>query len=114
MPNLSWDVFWRDHGASRGLRGLAGDADKAHGSFGKFSSMAKGGLLSAAGAAARFGAVGATALIGAGAAAAAYGLKVASSNEQARISFTTMLGSAEKANRFLRDLQQFAAETPFE
>lgn len=34
--------------------------------------------------------------------------------EQARIGFTTMLGSGEKANAFLKDLQQFAAQTPFE
>ena len=53
--------------------------------------------------------------IGAGAAVAVgAGLKVASSMEQARIGFTTMLGSAEKADVFLRDLQAFAAETPFE
>lgn len=34
--------------------------------------------------------------------------------EQARIGFTTMLGSAEKADRFLREMARFAAETPFE
>jgi tape measure domain-containing protein len=34
--------------------------------------------------------------------------------EQARIGFTTMLGSAEKADAFLKDLAQFAATTPFE
>jgi tape measure domain-containing protein len=114
MPTLSFDVLWRDHGASRGLRGLSGDADKAHTSFGKFSSMADKGLIGAARAAARFATVGVAALVGAGAAATAYGLKVASSNEQARISFTTMLGSAAKADKFLRELQRFAATTPFE
>lgn len=34
--------------------------------------------------------------------------------ENADIAFTTMLGSAEKADSFLRQLQQFAATTPFE
>lgn len=33
---------------------------------------------------------------------------------QANIAFTTMLGSAEKASSFLKDLQAFAASTPFE
>ena len=44
----------------------------------------------------------------------AMGTKVAAGNEQAEISFTTMLGSAEKAGAFLKDLQAFAAKTPFE
>src|SRR5690606_13456930 len=34
--------------------------------------------------------------------------------EQARIGFTTMLGSAERADAFLRDVADFAARTPFE
>jgi tape measure domain-containing protein len=34
--------------------------------------------------------------------------------EQARIGFTTMLGSAERAEVFLRDMADFAAKTPFE
>ena len=33
---------------------------------------------------------------------------------KAKIGFTTMLGSAEKADAMLRDLQKFAATTPFE
>jgi hypothetical protein len=33
---------------------------------------------------------------------------------QSKIAFTTMLGSGEKAGAFLRDLQAFAAATPFE
>ena len=33
--------------------------------------------------------------------------------EQSQIGFTTMLGSGEKASAFLKDLQQFAAKTPF-
>lgn len=34
--------------------------------------------------------------------------------EQARIGFTTMLGSAQQAGIFLKDLSRFAARTPFE
>ena len=34
--------------------------------------------------------------------------------EQARIGFTTMLGSAERAQVFLDDMAKFAAKTPFE
>lgn len=34
--------------------------------------------------------------------------------EQARIGFTTMLGSAEKAQKFLDDMADFAVKTPFE
>lgn len=33
--------------------------------------------------------------------------------EQSRIGFTTMLGSAQRADRFLRQLADFAAKTPF-
>ena len=55
----------------------------------------------------------------AGATAAIGGLGVkaiatAGQFEQMRIAFTTMLGSAEKADRFLRKLYDFAAKTPFE
>lgn len=41
-------------------------------------------------------------------------IKTASDLEQTTISFTTMLGSAEKANIFVRDLVDFAKRTPFE
>lgn len=34
--------------------------------------------------------------------------------EQSKIAFSTMLGSAEKANTLLRDLANFASKTPFE
>lgn len=75
--------------------------------FGADTKSSMRGIGVAAGAA--FGAIaaGATAVIG-------LGLKVASDMEQARIGFTTMLGSAEKADAFLRDLADFAAKTPFE
>lgn len=41
-------------------------------------------------------------------------LKGAMANEQLEVSFTTMLGSAEKAKKMMADLATFAAATPFE
>lgn len=53
--------------------------------------------------------------ISAAAGGAAVGLvKLAGEAEQAQVSFTTLLGSGEKAKAFLADLAQFAAHTPFE
>jgi tape measure domain-containing protein len=57
------------------------------------------------------------ALLGMG--AGAYGgiispLRYAGEMEQTRIGFETMLGSAEKAASFIKDLQSFSAKTPFE
>jgi tape measure domain-containing protein len=49
-------------------------------------------------------------LVGVGMAA----VKTAEDLNSARVSFTTMLGSAEAADKMLKDLQQFAATTPFE
>jgi tape measure domain-containing protein len=57
-----------------------------------------------------------------GLAGAAYGLynvgasalKAAGEMEQNRVAFTTMLGSAEKANALLQDMTKFAATTPFQ
>ncbi len=64
---------------------------------------------------AKAAAVGVGVALGAGAVAVGkWGLGIASANEQAQISFETMLGSADKATAFLEDLKAFAAETPFE
>ena len=41
-------------------------------------------------------------------------IKAAADMEQTRIAFQTMLGSAEKADVFIKDLVQFAKTTPFE
>lgn len=41
-------------------------------------------------------------------------LMMAGQLEQSQTAFSTMLGSAEKAQAFLKDLAQFAANTPFE
>jgi tape measure domain-containing protein len=58
--------------------------------------------------------LGGVALAGLAVAGGAAGLKTAAGLETARIGFTTMLGSAQKADVFLRKLQDFAARTPFE
>jgi len=54
-------------------------------------------------------------VIAAGLAAAGIAsIKLAADLEQSRVAFTTLLGSAEKADAFLKDLAKFAAQTPFE
>jgi tape measure domain-containing protein len=53
-------------------------------------------------------------IVALGTKAATFGLKVASSNEQAMISFTTLLGSADKASTLIADMKKMAAETPFQ
>jgi len=41
-------------------------------------------------------------------------VKAAAEYEQTRIAFENLLQSAEQASAFLRDLERFAARTPFE
>lgn len=55
--------------------------------------------------------IGLTAPLGA---ASVLALKASGDMEQAQISFTTLLGSAQKAGSYIRDLQSFAASTPFD
>lgn len=43
-----------------------------------------------------------------------FGLQSAASLQQAQVGFTTLLGSATKAGTYLKNLQAFAAATPFE
>lgn len=91
-------------GAERGLRSATREAGLLH--------RALGGVASGAGMLA--GAVGFGAL-----AAGAYGLgsSVIGMNsrlEQSQVAFTTLLGSGEAADAFLKDMAKFAATTPFE
>jgi tape measure domain-containing protein len=46
--------------------------------------------------------------------AGTYGVKVAADFQQTRIAFAGILGSADEANKRLKELQDFAAGTPFE
>ncbi|CAH0296588.1 Glycyl-glycine endopeptidase ALE-1 [Arthrobacter sp. Bi26] len=57
---------------------------------------------------------GVTVATAAATAAGAVGVATAAQMEQSEISFTTMLGSGEKAKAFLGDLSKFAAKTPFD
>ena len=41
-------------------------------------------------------------------------LKGAAEQEQLQVAFTTMLGSAEKANTLIKELSDFSASTPFQ
>jgi tape measure domain-containing protein len=66
-------------------------------SFLKTGALLVGGAL----------ATGATAAVG-------FGLKTAASLEQTQVSFKALLGSAEEADKFIRQMQEFAATTPFE
>lgn len=90
------DTELNSSGAEKAVSGLGG----------KLNSIAKIGLKAFTGAVTVAGtAVGALGAIG---------VKYNAEMEQYMSSFTTMLGSAEKATNHLNDLKQFAAKTPFE
>lgn len=98
-------------GFNAGMKG-AGKAVSGFGSMiAKLRNMASASFASIAGMAgtmiASFGILGAGAFIG-------WGVKVAAENEKARVSFTTMLGSAEQATTLLNQIAKFAGATPFD
>lgn len=100
-------------------RGFKGEAQRGIGGAiaGTAGSVAKGSL-----------AIGAALTVGAGAAIAKMGLGLVNIKEQAQIGFTTMFQNAAKATgnmkafgsasddaaKFIGEMQQFAAQTPFE
>ena len=89
-------------------------ADAGRESGGRFSGAfgnAIGGVGHALASALKVGTAAAGAAV---VAAGAVGVKTAAQLETAQISFTTMLGSAQKAQSFLGDLRDFAAKTPFD
>lgn len=53
-------------------------------------------------------------LSGAASLTVGFGLKTATAMEQAKVAFTTMLGSAQRAGKFLKSLTAFATRTPFD
>lgn len=73
------------------------------------SSLGGYGMTIASGIATGAAAAGA-ALVGLG----AYAVKAAGGFQNVQAAMTNMLGSAEKANAFISDLQEFAAKTPFD
>lgn len=92
----------------RGLRRVSDASDRSRRSFEAIGKMVPfGGIMRGVG-------VATAALGGLAAAAVGVGVKTAASMEQAQISFTTMLGSAQEADAFIRQLQDFAAKTPFD
>jgi len=86
-------------------RGMGASAESAALQTKMMSSQFNLVALAAAAIPAVLGAVAASAVM--------MGIGLASSLEQSEIGFTTMLGSAEKAKSFLKELQEFAKATPF-
>lgn len=87
----------------------SGVFDKIRNNFSSFgdrmdaaAGASKAFAVGLAGVTASFGALGVAAISG------------AADLEQTKIAFTTMLGSAEKANKMIKDLTNFAKTTPFE
>lgn len=95
------EVSIRDQ-VAKGLKGIEG---KLRGFGSRVGSI--GSSLAGVGAAAGgvFASLGAAVL---------YPTKLAAGLEQTTVAFTTMLGSAEKANTLLGELKQFAASTPLQ
>lgn len=77
-------------------------------------SRVRASFQSMASAAAGFAVAGAAAAATAFAGLSFYALKLAADAEQAEISFTVMLGSAEKAKALMGEISAFAAATPFQ
>ncbi|MGC4031483.1 MAG: tape measure protein [Tepidisphaeraceae bacterium] len=79
----------------------------ASGITGMFTSLAGGvGGIAAM--------LGGTALVGGLGGIVGYSIKLAADAEQARVSFTTMLGDANQAKALIGQINQFAATTPFQ
>lgn len=94
-----------------GLRQSINDeSGRMQGALGRVSAATLGPLAAMR----SMGTVGAVALGTAGVAAVGFGLSTAAAMQNARVSFETMLGSAEKADAFLAEMKSFAAKTPFE
>lgn len=89
-------------------------AQGAAGSFNQTMGQSGGIASSAFRMVSRYATMGAVAMQGAAVAGATMGIKFAMANEQAIISFKTLLGSQQAAEKMFKDLQAFAATTPFE
>jgi tape measure domain-containing protein len=104
--------------AQQALRGVANQAQVSMAEVGTASSTAAttmSGRLSGALAMVKTGLLAAGVAAGVGLAAlTGFGLKSAAGIEQTTIGLQALTGSAETAQQFLSQLQQFAATTPFE
>ena len=96
------------------MQALSRGAERASGRLKALGSALQGvgGLMTSAGGA--LTAAVTTPLLAAAAAAGTYALRTASAAETTEISFTTMLGSEERALAMMDELAEFAASTPFE
>lgn len=94
-------------GATKRVKSLADELSKASAMAGKLGKAVQGLGSLATGAFAKDIVNG---LLGAGAAS----IKAAAQMRQYEIAFQTMLKSADEGTQMLRDLQKFAAETPFD
>mgnify|MGYP000670917691 CR=1 FL=1 len=99
---LVYDIIANDR-ASRTTERVGRSVEGLGAKLGKFGKFAAAGV---AGAAVAVGAL--------GVAAVKTGLETAASMQQAKIGFETLLGSAQKSEKFVSDLSKFAANTPFE
>ncbi|HET6479874.1 MAG TPA: tape measure protein [Actinoplanes sp.] len=104
--------------AEMALREVATQAKVSMAEVGASTSAAGAGIsakLGGALATVKMGLLGIGVAAGAGLAAmTGFGLKSAASLEQVQIGMTALVGSAQVAQQFLSELQQFAANTPFE
>ena len=96
------------------MQALSRSAERASGRLKALGSALQGvgGLMTSAGGA--LTAAVTTPLLAAATAAGTYALRTASAAETTEISFTTMLGSEERALAMMDELAEFAASTPFE
>jgi tape measure domain-containing protein len=104
----------QEEAAGKKASDAAGKSAHSFGLMAAGAHKAKDGFNVLKGAVSVAGGMAIAKLATAGASGVQFGLSVAAGNEQAQISFETMLGSATKAQDFLGKLQQFAASTPFE
>lgn len=111
---LRYLLFGEDKTASKTIKHVGREADSTAGRIDGFAGRV-GASVGSMGRVVGAAAIGVAAAAGTAAiAGASIGIQTAAGLEQARIAFTTMLGSGEKADAFLRDLADFAAKTPFE
>lgn len=96
------------------VTGDSGDAQEALEQVGEAADQTESKLMTLTRTLAMWAGRGAIAIGAVGAAAVTMGVSTASQLEQVEVGFTTMLGSAQKAQKFMKELQDFAAATPFE
>jgi len=129
---LRLEVEGKDKGAADMLDGLKGDMKSAGDAAGRMGDSMAAGFKNAESAASSLGSKISAGMKSAGESAqrlgagltagvtlpilgfAAAAIKGAADAEQLEVSFTTMLGSAEKAQTLIAQLSKFAATTPFE